>query len=123
MIATLLLPLLAQSASMQEGPPVPEWNCADPQVQMEMNWCAGQEYEAADAALNTQWAATAAVMKKRDAEWAELDSSDSVRVFSRAYSKASAAGCAIATRIAGWTAMPRAWAASSRCWSPPARRA
>ncbi len=72
MIATLFLPLLAQAAQ----PPVAEWNCADPQVQMEMNWCAGQEYEAADAALNAQWAATAAVMKQRDAEWDALESSD-----------------------------------------------
>ena len=72
MIATLFLPLLAQSAQ----PPVPEWNCADPQVQQEMNWCAGQQYEAADARLNAQWAITAEVMKKRDAEWAELGSSD-----------------------------------------------
>lgn len=72
MIATLFLPLLAQSAQ----PPVPEWNCADPQVQQEMNWCAGQQYEAAYAALNAQWAITAEVMKTRDAEWAELGSSD-----------------------------------------------
>jgi uncharacterized protein YecT (DUF1311 family) len=72
MIASLFLPLLAQSAQ----PPVPEWNCADPQVQQEMNWCAGQEYEAADAALNAQWKVTAAVMKQRDVEWAELGSSD-----------------------------------------------
>ena len=33
MIATLILPLLAQSAQ----PPVPGWNCDDPQVQAEMN--------------------------------------------------------------------------------------
>lgn len=72
MIAAIILPLLAQSAE----PPVPEWNCADPQVQQEMNWCAGQEYDAADAALNAQWKITADVMKKRDVEWAEIGSPD-----------------------------------------------
>jgi uncharacterized protein YecT (DUF1311 family) len=72
MIATLFLPMLAQAAQ----PPVPEWNCADPQVQQEMNWCAGQQYEASDAALNAQWAITAEAMKTRDEEWAELGSSD-----------------------------------------------
>jgi len=72
MTAGFVLYLLAQSAQ----PPVPSWNCADPQVQMEMNWCAGQDYQAADAALNAQWAITAEVMKKRDADWAALGSSD-----------------------------------------------
>ena len=72
MIATLILPLFLQAAQ----PPVPEWNCADPQFQQEMNWCAGQDYEAADKALNAQWAITTEVMKRRDAEWAELGSSD-----------------------------------------------
>lgn len=63
MIASLLLPLLAQSTE----PPVPDWNCDDPMVQQEMNWCAGQDYAAADAELNTQWKITAAIMKERDA--------------------------------------------------------
>jgi len=72
MIATLILPLLAQSAQ----PPVPGWNCDDPQVQAEMNWCARQDYARADAALNAQWAITAAVMKQRDVEWAALGSAD-----------------------------------------------
>jgi uncharacterized protein YecT (DUF1311 family) len=72
MIASLILPLLAQAAA----PPVPGWNCKDPQVQAEMNWCAGQEYGAADAALNAQWKLTAEVMKQCDKEWASLGSSD-----------------------------------------------
>jgi uncharacterized protein YecT (DUF1311 family) len=76
MIAAIILPVLAQAAPVQEPPPVPAWNCADPQVQQEMNWCAGQEYEAADAALNAQWKITAEVMKQRDAEWAEIGSPD-----------------------------------------------
>jgi uncharacterized protein YecT (DUF1311 family) len=72
MIATFVLPLLAQTAQ----PPVPEWNCANPQVQAEMNWCAGQDYAAADADLNAQWKITADAMKQRDVEWAELKSAD-----------------------------------------------
>jgi uncharacterized protein YecT (DUF1311 family) len=63
MTLTLLLPLLAQAAQ----PPVPEWNCKDPVVQQEMNWCAGQDYAAADAELNAQWKITASIMKERDA--------------------------------------------------------
>jgi len=63
MIAALILPLLLHSAE----PPVPGWNCDDPMVQQEMNWCAGQDYAAADAQLNAQWKITAAVMKERDA--------------------------------------------------------
>lgn len=30
--------------------------CSNPQTQMDMNQCAGQDYEAADAELNTVWA-------------------------------------------------------------------
>lgn len=72
MIATFIIPALLQSAP----PPDPAWNCADPMVQQEMNWCAGQDYAAADAELNAQWTRTAAVMKSRDAEWAEYGSGD-----------------------------------------------
>lgn len=62
MIASLLLPLLLQSTES----PVPGWNCDDPMVQQEMNWCAGQDYAAADAELNAQWKITASIMKERD---------------------------------------------------------
>ncbi len=75
MIATLFLPLLLQSAPTPE-PPVPGWNCDDPQVQQEMNWCAGRDFEVADERLNAQWEATSKVMKQRDAEWAEIGSAD-----------------------------------------------
>jgi len=46
----------------------PPWNCADPQAQQEMNWCAAKEFEAADAELNAQWKLTAAAMKERDGD-------------------------------------------------------
>lgn len=70
----MMISLLA--LALQASPPNPDWNCNDPQVQMEMNWCAGQEYEAADAALNAQWKITSQTMKQRDAEWAALGSAD-----------------------------------------------
>lgn len=81
MIASLLLVLLLQTASPaddvtgealasaeQDGGP--KWNCDDPLYQQEMNYCALQDYKAADAELNAQWKITAAAMKARDAEFA-----------------------------------------------------
>lgn len=62
---TFLAPLLLAQAV----PPGPDWNCDEPTRQQEMNWCAGQEYERADAALNRQWRETAAAMRERDAAW------------------------------------------------------
>ena len=50
------------------APAEPQWNCEKPVAQQEMNYCAGQEYEKADAALNAQWKKTAAEMKQRDAD-------------------------------------------------------
>ncbi len=44
----------------------PDWNCADPQAQQEMNWCAAEEFRKADAALNAQWKLTSLEMKQRD---------------------------------------------------------
>ncbi|NCP13911.1 MAG: DUF1311 domain-containing protein [Sphingomonadales bacterium] len=63
----MILPMIAQATP----PPNPDWNCDDPQFQQEMNWCAGQDYAAADAELNAQWTVTATTMKARDADFAE----------------------------------------------------
>lgn len=62
---TVIAPLLLAQAA----PVNPEWNCDDPTRQQEMNWCAGQDYEKADRALNRQWTRTAERMKARDAAW------------------------------------------------------
>ena len=75
MIASLLLPLLLQSAE----PPVPEWNCDEPLVQQEMNWCAAREFEIADDRLNSQWKEVAALMKQRDADFATYGADADVR--------------------------------------------
>ncbi|MEQ5786897.1 DUF1311 domain-containing protein [Erythrobacter sp. NFXS35] len=72
MIASLILPLLLQSAE----PPVPSWNCEDPQVQQEMNWCAARDFEVADERLNAQWKETAAAMKARDESFVEYAGDD-----------------------------------------------
>jgi uncharacterized protein YecT (DUF1311 family) len=66
-----LLTLLAPLAMMQAAPPNADWNCEEPTRQQEMNWCAAQEYEKADRALNRQWKETAAAMKARDESWQE----------------------------------------------------
>lgn len=44
----------------------PEPGCTNPQTQIEMNMCAGHDYDRADAALNAQWKLTAAKMKDHD---------------------------------------------------------
>jgi uncharacterized protein YecT (DUF1311 family) len=44
----------------------PEVDCENPMAQPELNACAYQEYERADAALNAQWKRTAAKMKEQD---------------------------------------------------------
>jgi uncharacterized protein YecT (DUF1311 family) len=72
MIASLILPLLLQSAPMQEAPPVASWNCDDPLVQQEMNWCAGQDLASAEQALEVQWQAALAAMKEQDAQYAAI---------------------------------------------------
>ena len=59
MIALLLLVAAAPAEQ-------PQWNCEDPIAQQEMNYCAHQEYLAADESLNAHWEETAAVMRARD---------------------------------------------------------
>jgi uncharacterized protein YecT (DUF1311 family) len=76
MIAGLFLPLLLQSALLQESPPTPEWNCDDPIAQQEMNQCAARDYAVADERLNQQWKITAAAMKARDAEFSASGSGE-----------------------------------------------
>ncbi|MDN3645629.1 lysozyme inhibitor LprI family protein [Pontixanthobacter aestiaquae] len=64
MMISALLAILAGAA-----PPNPDWNCDDPMAQQEINWCAHQDYLAADAELNAQWAKTSAILKERDMQW------------------------------------------------------
>ena len=59
MIIASLLMLSAMAAD-------PEVDCANAMAQPDLNACAYQEYERADAALNAQWKLTAAAMKEQD---------------------------------------------------------
>ena len=56
----LLTLLLAAAAPVAPG-------CNSPRSQVEMNRCAGLEYQTADAAMTRQWKTTYAYMKGRDA--------------------------------------------------------
>lgn len=54
--------LLALAAAAQD----PEVDCDNAMSQPDLNACAYQEYERADAALNAQWKLTAAKLKEQD---------------------------------------------------------
>ena len=51
----------------------PQWNCADPQVQQEMNYCAGQDFEHADAELNTVYRTAIQNAQAADREFARME--------------------------------------------------
>lgn len=104
MIATLMLPLLLQSAE-----PLPECDekAAEMGIQQPMNQCAYRDFVIADRELNAQWAITVTAMKARDAEWAEYASSDarpgwfeSLREAQRGWLRYRDAHC----RVDGYTA-------------------
>jgi uncharacterized protein YecT (DUF1311 family) len=44
----------------------PSIDCDNQRYQVEMNYCAGKDYEVADVALNAQWKRTVAAMRERD---------------------------------------------------------
>jgi uncharacterized protein YecT (DUF1311 family) len=67
MILAILPILLLHPGNHSEGEA--QWNCDNPQVQQEMNYCAAKEFHAADEALNAQWEITSAEMKACDARW------------------------------------------------------
>ena len=59
--------LLATSALADERP-----DCIDPQTQMEMTYCASDDYEKADADLNTLWPDIVAAAKQNDEYVADM---------------------------------------------------
>ena len=65
----MLVSLMLAAGAVSATPPNPDWNCDDPMVQQEMNWCAHQDFLEADAELNRQWAKTSAMFKERDIQW------------------------------------------------------
>lgn len=62
----ILAPVLMLTAA---PPPNANWNCDEPEVQQEMNWCAQQGFLVADAELNIQWRLNSAILKERDIQW------------------------------------------------------
>lgn len=49
----------------------PQWNCANPQAQQEMNYCAGQDAARADAELNTVYRTAIADAQAADRDYAQ----------------------------------------------------
>jgi uncharacterized protein YecT (DUF1311 family) len=48
----------------------PQWNCANPQAQQEMNYCAEQDFERADAELNAVYRTAIAAAQQADRDYA-----------------------------------------------------
>jgi uncharacterized protein YecT (DUF1311 family) len=73
MIATLILPLLLQSADT-----LPECDqvAAEKGIQADMNQCAYRDFLIADAAMNAQWDITRAKAKQDDANFAANGSAE-----------------------------------------------
>jgi uncharacterized protein YecT (DUF1311 family) len=46
----------------------PQWNCENPQAQQEMNYCAAQDFERADAELNAEYRRAIAAAQATDRE-------------------------------------------------------
>lgn len=59
--------VLGQRAIADERP-----DCIDPQTQMEMTYCAGDDYETADADLNALWPDIVAAAKQNDEYVADM---------------------------------------------------
>lgn len=76
MIKAVLPFLLCGCVLLIDGPAAgedePEVDCETAQTQSELNICAGQDYEEADEALNTQWVLTRKAMAEWDEELKDL---------------------------------------------------
>ncbi|TAA65025.1 lysozyme inhibitor LprI family protein [Shinella sp. JR1-6] len=70
LLATALLLLSAPMAAAQDGEP--EVDCQNAQAQIEMNICAGRDYEAADEELNAAYKVTMAAARRMDEQAREM---------------------------------------------------
>ncbi len=66
-VSSGVLPLLLLSQA-------PQIDCENAMTQMEMNYCAHEDFKAADARLNAQWSVTSAEMKRRDQAYDDASS-------------------------------------------------
>jgi len=57
----------------------PQWNCADPQAQQEMNYCAGQDFERADAELNSVYRTAITRAQEADREYGRITQGSEMR--------------------------------------------
>lgn len=75
MLKALLLPFLCGCVLLQDAPveaQEPEVDCKKAETQMELTYCAEQDFDAADKVLNTQYQAARKATKRWDAD-AEAD--------------------------------------------------
>jgi len=101
--------LLATTAFADDQP-----DCVDPQIQMEMTYCAGVDYEKADADLNAMWPDVVAAAKANDEYVAEMarergvpTTLEALRTAQRAWIKFRDAQCEYeAYDVFGGTAQP-----------------
>ena len=61
--------------------PAPEIDCEEPITQQEMNWCAHQDFLAADAELNKQWKLTSAQVKDQDRAYGDATNGENPGYF------------------------------------------
>ena len=62
--------MIAFAAALLLSAQDPPWNCANPQAQQEMNYCAGQDFERADAELNNVYRTAVAHAQQADRDYA-----------------------------------------------------
>lgn len=67
LLVTVFMVALAFPAWAQED----QFDCANPQFQQEMNYCAALEFEATDRALNVAWGVVKAEIEQREADLPE----------------------------------------------------
>src|SRR5436305_7135172 len=69
--------MIAFAAALLLSAQEPQWNCANPQAQQEMNYCAEQNFERADAELNAVYRRAIADAQQADRDYARVAGSAS----------------------------------------------
>jgi uncharacterized protein YecT (DUF1311 family) len=88
MLKALLLPFLCGCVLLQDAPveaQQPQVDCKNAGTQMELTYCAEQDLNAADKALNTQYQATRKATKNWDAEADQQGADDALVRAQRAW--------------------------------------
>lgn len=89
MVKSLAVAMLCGCVLLVDGPAVsedaPDVDCSKAETQMDMNFCAAKDYEAADKALNAQWLLTKAMMDRVDTERGQKDGAKKLVTSQRAW--------------------------------------